>query len=60
VEREIELRVGGKRIGLNAFSREILAGVVVGLVTPLKGVDTAQEIVLRVGAAEAGGSQERD
>ncbi len=49
MDREVELTVGGKKIPLNDFVREMIANVVLGMVGSLKKVDIQLEIVLRVG-----------
>jgi len=56
--REVELRVGEKRVPLNLFAKEIIASAVLGMVGALKGAELDKEITLRIGAAgsEAGGT----
>ena len=54
MKREVELHVGGKRIPLNLFAKEIITNVMLGVVGSLKGVVSGQEITLRIGAAAGG------
>jgi hypothetical protein len=53
MKREVELHVGGKRIPLNLFTKEIITNIVVGIVESLKDAAQGEEISLRVGAAGA-------
>ena len=56
--RKVELHVGGKRIPLKLFAKEIIIRVVVGVVGALKGVAPEREITLRIGAEAGAGGQE--
>jgi hypothetical protein len=51
MEREIEIRVGEKRIGLSAFPRQVLLNTLLALLGTLKGVETDKQIQIRIGAA---------
>jgi hypothetical protein len=52
MEREIELRCAGQRVGLNRFAKDVLLGTLLGLLKTLKGVDTEAELTLRIAAAK--------
>lgn len=56
MRREVELHVGGQRISLNLFAKEIITNVMLGVVGSLKGVAPEREITLRIGAAGARGA----
>lgn len=47
--RSVELKNGGKKIGLNPFAKQITENVITGIVETLKGVDIDQEIVITLG-----------
>ncbi len=47
-EYSVELRVNGKRIGMNAFVRTVFFKVVTGIVSTLKNTDEADEIILTI------------
>lgn len=48
-DREIELRVGDKRIPLNIFAKHVIIGALLGMLGALKDVDLDQGISIRVG-----------
>jgi hypothetical protein len=51
MKRQVELHIGGKRIPLNLFAREIITNVILAMVRSLKDVDPELEITLRIVAA---------
>lgn len=51
-DRDIELRVGDKRVPLNIFAKSVILGALLGMLGALKDVDPAQEIHIRVGPAK--------
>ena len=51
MERDIELRVGDKRVPLNIFAKQVILGALLGMLGALKDVDPAQEIRIQVGPA---------
>lgn len=57
MRREVELRVGDKRIALNLFAKEVITNVVLGLIGSLKGVASEREISLRIGAVTESGDR---
>ncbi|MBN1836471.1 MAG: hypothetical protein JW820_11515 [Spirochaetales bacterium] len=56
--RKVELHVGGKRIPLNLFAKEIITKVNVAVIGSLKGVAPEREIILRIGADEDASGQD--
>ena len=59
MKREVQLHVGNKRVPLNLFAKEIITNVMLGVLSSLKGVNSEQEITLRIGAAgKAAGPEE--
>jgi hypothetical protein len=58
MNRQIELHVGGKRIPLNLFAKEIITNVMLGVVGSLKGAAPEREITLHIGPADAAGRAE--
>jgi hypothetical protein len=51
VDRDIELRMGDKRIPLSIFPKQVILGTLLGLLGALKGVDLKQAISIQVGPA---------
>jgi len=52
MQREIEVRVGEKRIAMNRFAKEMIGNTLVGVLTALKNVDTDEKIQITLGAVE--------
>ncbi len=52
MEREIEIRVGEKRIAMNRFAKEMIRNTLVGMLTSLKNVDTDEKIQITLGAVK--------
>lgn len=52
MEREMEIRVGDKRIALNHFAKRIITDTLVGMLGSLKHVEPEKEITIRIAAAK--------
>ena len=52
MEREIEIRVGDKRIAMNHFAKEIIKGTLVGMLKPLKHVEVDEKIQITLEAVK--------
>jgi hypothetical protein len=52
MERQVELKVGGKTVPLNPFVRKVILNTVLGLIRSLKKVRPEQEILLSIGPQE--------
>ena len=52
MEREIEIRVGDKRIAMNQFTKEIVRSTLVGLLKALKRVEVDEEIQITLGSVK--------
>jgi len=50
--REIEVRIGDRRLGLNQFAKELIINTLTGLLGSLKHVDVEQQIVIRIEAVK--------
>ncbi|UCF99883.1 MAG: hypothetical protein JSV89_10195 [Spirochaetaceae bacterium] len=50
MERELEIRVGDRRIATNDFTKQIIISALTGLLKPLKHVDTEKNIQITIGA----------
>jgi hypothetical protein len=50
MDRDLEIRIGDKRVATNEFTRQIIISTLTGLLKPLKHVDTDQRIQITVGA----------
>ena len=48
---KVELKVNGKEIALNPFTKNIICSCVAGLVTPLRGVEDIKDIDLKLSCA---------
>ena len=53
MERDLEIRVGDRRIATNEFARQIIISTLTGLLKPLKHVDTDEKIEITVGALKS-------
>jgi hypothetical protein len=49
MERDLEVRVGDKRVATNEFARQIIISTLTGLLKPLKHVDTEEKIQITIG-----------
>jgi hypothetical protein len=52
MEREIEIRVGDKRIAMNQFAKEIIESTLVGMLKSLKHVEVDEKIQITLGAVK--------
>ena len=52
MERDLEVRVGDKRIATNEFARQIIISTLTGLLKPLKHVDAEKKIQITIGPLE--------
>jgi hypothetical protein len=52
MEREIEIRVGDKRIAMNQFTKEIIESTLVGMIKSLKHVEVDEKIQITLGAVK--------
>jgi hypothetical protein len=52
MEREIEIRVGDKRIAVNQFTKEIIESTLVGMLKSLKHVEVDEKIQITLGAVK--------
>ncbi|MCK5008538.1 MAG: hypothetical protein KAR73_14195 [Spirochaetales bacterium] len=52
MEREIEIRVGDKRIAINQFTKEIIESTLVGMLKSLKHVEVDEKIQITLGAVK--------
>ena len=52
MEREIEIRVGDKRIAMNQFAKEIIGSTLVGMIKSLKHVEVDEKIQITLGAVK--------
>ncbi|MEE8591752.1 MAG: hypothetical protein V3T35_10575 [Spirochaetia bacterium] len=52
MEREIEIRVGDKRIAMNQFTKEIIESTLVGMLKSLKHVEVDEKIQITLGAVK--------
>jgi hypothetical protein len=52
MEREIEIRVGEKRIAMNQFTKEIIESTLVGMLKSLKHVAVDEKIQITLGAVK--------
>lgn len=50
--RQVTVTTGGVEVPINAFIKETIENVVVGLVKPLKKTDIDGEIVIRIGPSK--------
>jgi hypothetical protein len=53
MERDLEIRVGDRRIATNEFARQIVISTLTGLLKPLKHVDTDEKIEITLGALKS-------
>ena len=44
----LELTINGKKIGTNPFVQNMMVATLLGMVSPLKGVETPREIVIKI------------
>jgi hypothetical protein len=52
MEREIEIRVGDKRIAMNRFTKEIIKSTLVGMLESLKHVEVDEKIQITLEAVK--------
>jgi len=52
MEREIEIRVGDKRIAMNRFTEEVIRSTLVGMLKSLKHVEVDEKIQITLGAVK--------
>jgi hypothetical protein len=48
MERKIQIHVGGKRVALNKFAKQVLTNAITGMLSALRDVDVDQEISVTI------------